>query len=138
MEELIKDIVQHGLGKTPMCILGSNHKYFQFECIYSSIDCYKTGGTYSVYEVAPLERFLAKKNKLIHTDILESIYREDESKTMSYIVNWDAQSKIVLLLQMNNPFMKEKQVQETLDIVARNRVQINQLFKQSMGVEFNG
>lgn len=124
MESTIKDIIEHGIGKVPWCILGTKEKNFQFSCLYSSLKEFKTGNTYSLYEIEPLERFLAKKNKLLDKQVLEKIYKEDKQRTLSYIVNWDQDGKLVLLLQIKNPFTKPEQVKETLEIIAKNRNQI--------------
>lgn len=128
MEGTIKDIIEHGIGKTPWCLLGTKEKNFQFSCLYSTLKEFKTGDSYSIYEIEPLERFLAKKNKILDEHVLEKIYKNDKQRTLSYIVNWDEDGKLVLLLQIKNPFTKPEQVKETLEIIAKNRNQICNLY----------
>jgi len=130
MKSTISDILEHGVGKIPWCILGSREKDFQFNCLYSSLRPYQAGNAYSLYDIEPLERLLAKKNKLLDEKVLEEIYREDESKTLSYVVNWEKQVKLVLLLQIKNPFTKPEQVKEAMQIISKNRNNIFELFNK--------
>jgi len=130
MKGVVKNIIEHGVGKIPWCILGSKEENSQFTCLYSSLEEYKIGHLYSLYEIQPLERLLAKKNKLLNEKVLKKIYREDNSKILSYIVNWDKSEKLVLLLQINNPFTKPEQVKETLNIIEKNRGHISELFRK--------
>ena len=123
-EELINTIISQNLGAIPWCLLHSDDKYFQFKCLYSKIQTFETNHHYDIYEIPALERFLVKKNQLIEADTLESIYKNDYTRTISYIIKWDKYFKTVLLVQVKNQHIHNEEIKRMIKEINSNKVLI--------------
>ena len=128
MEGIIKEIIEHELGKCPWCLFTSNHSYFQFKCRYSSLDNYVTEEEYSIYQLGSLERFLAKKNQMLSPKGLKEFYEDKDQQVLCYIIDWSTQTKIVLMIRATNTFITNEQIQNTLETIGKNRKRISDVY----------
>ena len=121
IEDLINTIISQNLGPIPWCLLHSDDEYFQFKCLYSKIQPFKNNHHYDIYEIPALERFLAKKNQLIEANTLDSIYKNDHTRTISYIINWDKSFKTVLLVQVKNQHIQNEEITRMIKEINSNK-----------------
>ncbi len=121
IEDLINTIISQNLGPTPWCLLLCDDEYFQFKCLYSKIQSFEKNRHYDIYEIPALERFLAKKNQLIETNTLDSIYKNDHTRTISYIINWDKSLKTVLLVQVKNQHILNEEITRMIKEINSNK-----------------
>jgi len=124
IEDLINTIISQNLGPIPWCLLLSRDEYFQFKCLYSKIQPFEKNHHYDIYEIPALERFLAKKNQLIEADTLDSIYKNDHTRTISYIINWDKCFKTILLVQVNNQHIQNEEITRMIKEINSNKEHI--------------
>ncbi len=129
MDAIAKEIIEHELGKCPWAIFTSTDPYFQFYCKFSNIEGYLTDREYAIYQLTSLERFLAKKNQSLGPLGLKEFYEKEEQQILSYVIDWSTKTKIVILIQVNNPFLNSEQIQQALDTLGKNRKRISEAFE---------
>jgi len=116
-------MAQRNLKDTPWCLLTTEtlptelkkQRSFTFQCKESEGLKYSKGKSYSIYEIAPLERLLLKRNKSFDDKVLEEIYENKEDKTLCYILEWEKLSRTVLLIQNENSTQKIKEFVQQLE-----------------------
>ncbi len=120
-EDLMSTIISQNLGPIPWCLLISKDEYFQFKCLHSKIQRFENNHHYDIYEIPALERFLAKKNQLLEADTLETTYKNDHTRTINYIINWEKCFKTVLLIQVKNQHIENEEITRMINEIKSNK-----------------
>ncbi len=108
--------------ETPsMCLLKSINEGADFQCVYSSTISYKTGSTYSIYEIPGLIRLIGKKIDLFTKGLQQQL--SENSKQLPIVLHWEGKDREILLVELE---LESEVNQEFKDNIEINREKLRE------------
>ncbi|CAM9945850.1 unnamed protein product, partial [Chrysoparadoxa australica] len=86
------------IGKPlPYAIFTSKDESFEYKCLYSTHNSYKSGSSYNIYQIEPLMRVIGKRLNLFTQKLQKAL--QGKSYALPVIIAWEENNKQVLLLE---------------------------------------